>query len=80
MSLYIDKFLTYGWVVLYLKSMRTTKVAGRDTVRITAYLPVETAQVLESLKKGLGVSYSKIIEKALKKYLKENKALTLSDP
>jgi len=55
--------------------MRTATIGKRKMVRTTVYLPVETAQVLENLKKDLGVSYSKIIEKALKKYLEENKGL-----
>lgn len=55
--------------------MRTATIGKRNMVRRTVYLPVETAQVLENLKKDLGVSYSKIIEKALKKYLEENKGL-----
>lgn len=57
-----------------------TVIGKREMVRVTTYLPLETMQVLEHLKKELGVSYSKIIEKALKKYLEENKALTSSAP
>jgi len=56
--------------------MRTTTTIGkRKMVKATVYLSVETARILENLKKDLGVSYSKIIEKALKKYLEENKGL-----